>query len=246
MQPPYYFRRISEQKKQPGQRLPIFRWNRIGISAIIMLLTLSEAWARDSQTYLPANSVDAVALVGYPPAVDSNALREQMTVVLWLQKTRTPAQIEFVKKPLNLERFVPILNESLLEVDGSELKQLLDSVISEVRAEYDALKGKFNLPRPFEINDAVNPVGEARAVAAYPSGHSIRAIVYARLLGEIFPEHRKALIDLGLQIGYGRVIAGVHFPIDVIAGQKLGSAYAEIIVSQQSFLDAIALIRSGQ
>ena len=209
-----------------------------------MVLVGSAGLAQTPRRYLPAESVDAVSLVGHPPAVNSKALREQMAVVLWLQKTRTPSQIAFAKRPLNLERFVPILNESLLKVDGSALNQLMDSVIAEVRAEYDALKGKFDLPRPFEINDAVHPVGEARAVAAYPRGHSIRAVVYARLLGEIFPDHREALINLGMQIGYGRVIAGVHFPIDVIAGQQLGNAYADVILRQPSFTNAVTRIRS--
>jgi acid phosphatase (class A) len=92
-------------------------------------------------------------------------------------------------------------------------------------------------------HDAVHPVGEARPVAAYPSGHAIRATVYARLLAENFPEHREALLELGRQIGYGRVMAGAHFPIDVLAGQTLGEAYADTIAKQETFLEAVARIR---
>jgi acid phosphatase (class A) len=43
---------------------------------------------------------------------------------------------------------------------------------------------------------------------------------YSRLISEIFPDRRQALMDLANQIGYGRVIAGVHYPMDVLAGPE--------------------------
>ncbi|MCP4381583.1 MAG: hypothetical protein GY798_09240 [Hyphomicrobiales bacterium] len=151
--------------------------------------------------FLPAGSVDAAALVGPPPEMDSDAFETQMTVVLWLQLTRTPEQVAFVEQTLNVDRFAPILGDALFSVDGAALKKTIDTAIDQVRNDYDALKGVFDLPRPFQVNDAINPVGDARPVASHPSGHSIRAIVYARLLSEVFPEHADALMTLAEQIG---------------------------------------------
>jgi acid phosphatase (class A) len=216
------------------------------LTRIVILLAfigMAEVQGKDSRIFLPIGSVDTAEVINPPPAEGSDALREQMTVVLWLQRTRTPEQVTFVEEALDLRRFVPTLGAALLEVDGIDLKRTLDTAIDEVRTEYDALKRQYNLRRPFEINEAVKPVGDARPVASYPSGHAIRATVYARLLAEIFPEHRDALLELGRQIGFGRVIAGVHFPIDVVAGQKLGDAYAEVIVNQAAFRNAVAQIR---
>ncbi len=137
-------------------------------------------------------------------------------------------------------------SRALVDVDGIELKRTLDDIIAEVRADYDALKGEFDLKRPFELNDAVHPVADARPVAAYPSGHAIRATVYARVLAEIFPDQKDPLMELAQQIGYGRVIGGVHFPMDVLAGQKLGQAYADVIVEQPAFKQAVERIRGRQ
>lgn len=211
-----------------------------------MLLSLLAVAARGSATavYLPANSVDVEELIGPPPAPGSPELEEQLAIVLWLQKTRTPEQIAFVGQTLNLERFAPLLGDALLGVDGVELKHTLDAIIDEVRTDYDAHKDKFDLPRPFQTYDEVQPVVvETRPVGAYPSGHAIRAIVYARLLSEIFPEHREALMSLAHRIGYGRVIAGVHYPIDVTTGQEVGQAYADVVVGQASFKEAAQRIR---
>ena len=197
----------------------------------------------DSRQFLPAGSVDAHAIIKPPAAVDTAAFREQMAVVLWMQLTRPPAQVEFVQRSLNVERFGPLLGRELMSVDGIELTKTIDTAIGEVRAEYDAIKHEYGLPRPFQVSDAIEPVTEPRPVASYPSGHATRAIVYARLLAEVFPEKRQVLLDLAYQIGYGRVLAGVHYPMDVLAGQALGTAYSDVIVGQSAFRQAVERIR---
>ncbi|MBL8658803.1 MAG: phosphatase PAP2 family protein [Rhodospirillales bacterium] len=193
------------------------------IFVLVLLLLPAPLHAREAEPlhFLPAGSVDVASVVPPPPAVGSAEFEEEMAVVLWLQRTRTPEQVEFVRKTLDVERFAPLLGGTLVEVDGIELKRTIDAAIDDVRAAYDAIKADYDLPRPFVLDKDVHPVGDARPVASYPSGHATRAIVYARLLGEIFPERRDALLDLAHQIGYGRVIAGVHYPADVLAGQRL-------------------------
>jgi acid phosphatase (class A) len=222
------------------------RWTQTLSWLVVLILALAQpVLAKDlgSRRYVPMGSVDAAALIRLPPAVGSAAFKEQMTVVLWLQHTRTPELIAFVQKPLDVDRFAALLGAELLGVDGIELKRVIDAAVDEVRNEYDALKGAFDLPRPFVVNHAVEPVTDPRPVESYPSGHAIRAIVYARLLAEIFPDKKQALLDLAYQIGYGRVSAGVHYPVDVTAGQTLGQAYADVIVRQPAFREAIARIR---
>lgn len=196
-----------------------------------------------SDTYLPKGSVDGVALIGPPAKIGSPGFETQMAIVLWLQRTRTPEQVQFVREKLNFARYTPIIGDELKEVDEEELRAALAAIINEVRSDYDAVKAAYDLPRPFKVSDRVKPATEARPVASYPSGHATRAIVYARILSEIFPDRKEALTELGMQIGYGRVIAGVHYPMDVLAGQKLGNAYADVIIKQKAFKDALARIQ---
>jgi membrane-associated phospholipid phosphatase len=214
----------------------------LAVLLVFLLATPLAALADGERVYLPAGSIDAEVVIGPPPPIGSTAFEQEMQIVLWLQRTRTPEQVAFVEEPLDLPRFVPILGASLLQVDGLELQESLDAIIDEVRDEYDTVKAVYDLPRPFQVDDRVHPVGDARPVASYPSGHAIRAVIYARMLSEIFPEHRDALTDFALQIGYGRVIAGVHYPSDVIAGQKLANAMADVIVEQDAFKAAILRI----
>ncbi|WP_136659087.1 phosphatase PAP2 family protein [Nitratireductor sp. XY-223] len=215
------------------------------IMVVIAMALPVMASENDRKRFLPAGAVDAEALIGPPPARDSAEFKTQMDIVLWLQKTRTPEQVAFAEQPLDLERFAPIISASLVEVDGRLLKETLDGVIDEVRMDYDAVKGVFDEPRPFQVDERVQPVGDARPVAAYPSGHAIRATVYGTLLSGIFPEHEAEIMDLAQQVGYGRVVAGVHYPVDVTAGQKLGAAYAEVVAEQPAYIDAVARITAA-
>jgi len=212
---------------------------------LLWLMLVAVAAPAYAGAFLPEDAVDAETLLGPPPAAGSAAHDTQMAIVLWLQQTRTPEQIAFVQEDLDLARFAPLVAAELVAVDGRALKSMLDAVIDEVRTDYDKLKQVFDEPRPFQVDDAVHPVSDPRPVASYPSGHAIRATVYARLLAEVFPGHADALGALGRQIGYGRVIAGVHYPVDVTAGQKLGNAYADVIVTQPAFHEALQQIRAA-
>ncbi|WP_372571744.1 phosphatase PAP2 family protein [Ruegeria jejuensis] len=214
-------------------------------AAGLALLTLGVAQPSHASSgqYLPEGSVTATEVIPPPPEMDSAAFDTQMAIVAWEQLTRTPEQVAFVETPLTVERFWPIVGQDMFTVDAAGLKTVIDRSIDEVRSDYDALKSVYDLPRPFVVNDAIDPIGEVRPVAAYPSGHSIRAVVYARLLSEAFPEHEADLIDLAEQIGYGRVTGGVHYPMDVLAGQTLGHAYADAIIANPAFQEAIAQVR---
>jgi acid phosphatase (class A) len=210
--------------------------------ALLMIGVAQPSYAA-TERYLPEGSVTATELIPPPPEMDSAAFDTRMAIVEWEQVTRTPEQVEFVETPLTVERFWPVLVSDVFTVDSARLKIVIDQSIDEVRFDYDALKSVYSLPRPFVVNDAVEPIGDVRSVASYPSGHSIRAVIYARLLSEAFPEHETTLIDLAEQVGYGRVNGGLHYPMDVITGQTLGHANADVIIANPAFQKAIAQVR---
>ncbi|MEM9481622.1 MAG: phosphatase PAP2 family protein [Verrucomicrobiota bacterium] len=206
------------------------------------LLTHPNLIAKENPKYLPQGAVDGAAIIGPPPALDSNEFQAEMKTVLWLQRTRTPEQIAFAQTTLDVERFTPTIGSDLFATNARELMTILNIVVEEVRLDYDVLKAKFDVPRPFVRNKKVKPIMKARKVPSYPSGHAIRSIVWARLLSDVFPDKREALMQLAYQIGYGRVIAGLHYPADVIAGQKLGNAYADAILKNPVYQSKIASI----
>jgi hypothetical protein len=84
-----------------ARSFPIF------VLVIVTLATPLYALESGGRNFLPAGSVDIAALVPPPPAVGSAAFKEEMAVVLWLQRTRTPAQVEFARKKLDCRALRP-------------------------------------------------------------------------------------------------------------------------------------------
>lgn len=58
---------------------------------------------------------------------------------------------------------------------------------------------------------------------SFPSGHTAAAFVMATLISIFYPEHGLLAYSVASVIGFSRVLLGVHFPSDIIAGAFLGS-----------------------
>ncbi len=87
-------------------------------------------------------------------------------------------------------------------------------------------KAAFSHPRPFIVFSEISPLFIHGGTDSFPSGH---ATFFASLATSIFLYHKKAgyiLFACALLVGLARIIAGVHFPLDIIAGYILGIVMA--------------------
>ena len=64
------------------------------------------------------------------------------------------------------------------------------------------------------------------ALASFPSGHATTAFAAAVVLTLWFPRGAVPFLGLAVLVGCSRVMLGVHFPSDVLAGALLGSIVA--------------------
>jgi acid phosphatase (class A) len=81
---------------------------------------------------------------------------------------------------------------------------------------------------------------------SYPSGHATRGVLAARVLAELAPARRAELLRLGEQVGYDRVVGGVHYPSDVLAGQRLGAALADELLARPELAAELAAVRAAE
>ena len=89
----------------------------------------------------------------------------------------------------------------------------------------EILKSLIHTERPFVVLKNVHSLF-AESSLAFPSGH---ATFFSALAMAIFFYHKKAgyyFILFALLIGLARIIAGVHFPIDILGGFILGASIA--------------------
>jgi len=103
-------------------------------------------------------------------------------------------------------------------------------------------KYTYNRPHPAEVDPSVMTAVTASASPSYPSEHAVTAAAASAVLAYLFPDQTATVDDMADQAGWSRIIAGVAFPSDVIAGMDLGSqigqaviAYANRDGSSQSF-----------
>ena len=84
-------------------------------------------------------------------------------------------------------------------------------------------KDKFDRKRPIEIDKTLDTSpSKTNKTPSYPSGHAAQSRLVARYVGGKFPEHEANLIEAGNECGYGRVLAGFHYPSDYESGNLLG------------------------
>jgi undecaprenyl-diphosphatase len=59
---------------------------------------------------------------------------------------------------------------------------------------------------------------------SFPSGHSITAFAVAICIGLFYPQLQDALLFIAVCVAASRIILGLHFLSDVIAGSAIGAA----------------------
>lgn len=80
------------------------------------------------------------------------------------------------------------------------------------------LKRKVQRSRPPRV-----PVIPCPDRFSFPSGHATSSLSVALAIGFLVPPLALPLVGLGLLVGWSRVVLGVHYPGDVLAGQSIAA-----------------------
>lgn len=91
---------------------------------------------------------------------------------------------------------------------------------------YAVLKRSAGRPRPYQILSMVK-VGAAPLDAfSFPSGHTLHAVAFTIVALYYYPALALILIAFTLLTAASRVVLGLHYPSDVLAGAALGVGIA--------------------
>ncbi|MEH6775150.1 MAG: phosphatase PAP2 family protein, partial [Cereibacter changlensis] len=119
------------------------------------------------------------------------------------------------------------------------------------------LKFHFDVPRPAHFCTRTMPVIETPGHGSWPSGHATEAFALATVLAGLLHRQVDAPGTFSMQVASGpcaspahvlkrvamriadnRVVAGVHYPFDSVAGAVLGTAIGEALVNYLSGAEA--------
>lgn len=96
---------------------------------------------------------------------------------------------------------------------------------------YTLLKRLFVRERPFITHTSIDRAAAPLDRYSFPSGHTLHAVAFTWQAGAHFPELLWILVPLAALIAASRVVLGLHYPSDVLAGAAIGAALAELGLS---------------
>lgn len=91
---------------------------------------------------------------------------------------------------------------------------------------YKWLKAKTLRPRPFEFyRDIILRVPPLDKYS-FPSGHTLHAVAFTLVALNYYPALAVVLLPFTLLVAASRLVLGLHYPSDVLAGAAIGAAIA--------------------
>jgi acid phosphatase (class A) len=202
-----------------------------------MLVALCFVAPAFSQTrYLAPGHPDSVALLAPPPIAGSDEETADLASVRKVVEGCTSEEKERANKDSKIafSLFIAPAGPAFQLSKLPKTEALLLEVKGEIGDVIDNAKNHYKRKRPYQLDPKLSE-GAPEPSFAYPSGHSTRGTVYALLIAELFPEHREAVLQIGRNIGWDRVLIGKHYPTDIYAGRVLAKAIVTELMSSPSF-----------
>jgi acid phosphatase (class A) len=197
--------------------------------------------------FLASGAIDLPALVPDAPAPDSLVQRAELDVLYHLQLERTPGQVARARVVNAEDVFVigsDVLGEWFNQANLPRSAAFFALVTEDMTPFNQAAKTLFHRRRPPFVDPRIKPCVEPADTGSYPSGHAMRAALWAALLGTAFPEQAAALQARAEETRWGRLLAGVHFPSDVEAGRTIGEALAREMLKHPAVQQALEQLRA--
>lgn len=93
---------------------------------------------------------------------------------------------------------------------------------------YKWLKQKTLRPRPCNLHIAITRSTAPLDEFSFPSGHTLHAVGFSLVAIAYFPWLAPVLLPFTLLVALSRIVLGLHYPTDVLAGAALGYALATL------------------
>lgn len=91
---------------------------------------------------------------------------------------------------------------------------------------YRFLKRGTVRPRPYQTLDAVAAGAVPLDAFSFPSGHTLHAVAFTVVVASYYPMLAAPLAGFTLLTAASRVVLGLHYPSDVLAGAGIGALVA--------------------
>lgn len=235
--------------------MPINKNRTISLLISVLLLGACSHIPKNTASVLPKilysnasiEAIDWKKLLPPPPEAASGTDKIDMEMVLEAQKLRNTNRWDRAVSDADLDgfnAFSPILGESFKKENYPQEAKIFAIVLKYSFAMSKASKSLYFRKRPFEVNSEIKTCPNSLAGgSSYPSGHAAIGWANAQILARIFPQYADDLMARGIDYGQSRLICGVHYPTDIVAGRILGDVMLQKLYQDEEFTK---LLQSAQ
>ncbi|MBB3101973.1 acid phosphatase [Azomonas macrocytogenes] len=220
-----------------------------------LLLSLGSTWlqAADSQPYPAIEKLDLAQLLPSPPPLNSPEQAGEVAAILAAQQAANPArlkQAEADAKGSVFDMFGAPLGAKFTPTNLPKTAELFARLGASEAAVVGPAQKVFDRTRPFLADNRVNVLVAAAMMppdaaskiegampksGSWPSGRSTRVTASGIVLAALLPERQAAIWKRADEYAQSRVVAGMHYPSDLEAGRRAGTALAAILFTDPVF-----------
>ncbi|TBW39252.1 phosphatase PAP2 family protein [Siculibacillus lacustris] len=212
---------------------------RLVLAAGLFCAVAAPTFAADAP-YLTAEKLDLRNFL--PPAIvaGSPADLAERTAVVAAQKAASPERIALAQHDADETVWV-IFGKTLGDKFTAAALPLTDRFFARVGDSEDLVvdpaKPFFGRVRPFlAAPDEIKPLVKASKSGSYPSGHTTRGTMEGIILVSMLPEKRAEIWARVDEYAESRIVGGMHYPGDLVAGKRAGSAMAAAMFADPAFV----------
>ncbi len=96
---------------------------------------------------------------------------------------------------------------------------------------YKWLKRKTHRPRPFDTHQAICCGSAPLDQFSFPSGHTLHAVAFSVVALAYYPALAWLLFPFTALVAVSRLVLGLHYPSDVLAGVLIGATISGLSLS---------------
>ncbi|MBS0408382.1 MAG: phosphatase PAP2 family protein [Proteobacteria bacterium] len=205
----------------------------------LLLAAPGHAADKPALAFLSEADVEPTHLLPPPPVDGSAQARDELAELRRIAAVTTPA--EFEQARWDDEHEDGTIFQSAI-APGFDLARLpaTAKLLAEVRNEESvagkAAKNYFKRNRPWIVDPKLKTCSREDAPqSSYPSGHSTMAFSMAVVLTRALPELSGNIMGRAREYAYHRLVCGMHYRADIVAGQALGTAVAAQMLKDPRF-----------
>lgn len=215
-------------------------------AALITLLALYPLGAQAA--LLTPSEVDASRYLPPPPAAGS-AVEKRELKELHAIAARSSKALKLIAARDAKDESPDIFNDALgFDIAAKpETFKLLKLVVEEEDGDTKGAKAYFHRLRPYSVDHGIKtcePVKPGKAANSYPSGHSSLAFSMGVVLASLVPEKSQAILARATEYAEHRLVCGVHYRSDIVAGQQFGTILAIRLMENPTFKAQMDLSRA--